>query len=353
MEQLAQEIVDIFYDYHYFDGVKFNADDVIKWVSQFDKKDQIFILTEFHHVCSKNKIYISEKSAKKKLIQLIEKLTKDYRFKDEISFLNNADFLKMQAEGKSQTKLLMLLDTQIQANYGIALDDCGMVSNNYAIYIDDIIATGNTVFYDCIKWLELSDIDGETNFSKVISNKKKLIIYSFCLHTWPNIHWKLKEHFKNSKILNKIIFLKHYTVENHYKQHDQKFNLAYPIENQPQVVSQYLENLPNVTNGLASQRKDIAYRKQNTPKVETFFSSAANRIRFENIILTKGIELLEDVSVLKTNQRPLGMINPSYQTFGTGTLFFTWTNIPNNSPIVFWWESKKWRPLFLLNNRGN
>lgn len=99
-------------------------------------------------------------------------------------------------------------------------------------------------------------------------------------------------------------------------------------------------------------KKEYAMRNAKMPVKETFFSSPENRIRFENVILIKGIEILGKVSVLKENQRPLGNINPSFQTFGTGTLFFTWRNVSNTSPIVFWWESKYWHSLFPLINRG-
>jgi hypothetical protein len=59
-------------------------------------------------------------------------------------------------------------------------------------------------------------------------------------------------------------------------------------------------------------------------------------------------------SDVRPNIRPLGLINPTYRTFGLGTHFFTWRNIPNNSPLVFWWEvpGHNWIPLFPVMNRG-
>jgi hypothetical protein len=99
---------------------------------------------------------------------------------------------------------------------------------------------------------------------------------------------------------------------------------------------------------------EYAYRKNNIPIKEQFFSSKSNRIRFENIMLMKGIELLGGVKKLKINHRPLGVTNPTKKIFGTGTLFFTWRNISNTTPIVFWWKitGSDWYPLFPLINRG-
>jgi len=71
----------------------------------------------------------------------------------------------------------------------------------------------------------------------------------------------------------------------------------------------------------ADKNESVAFRKPDAPKQELLFSSAANRIRFENIILQKGVALLQEAQNLKPNHRPLGATFPSYKTMGTGTLF--------------------------------
>jgi hypothetical protein len=105
----------------------------------------------------------------------------------------------------------------------------------------------------------------------------------------------------------------------------------------------------------ANRDEKYAFRPANRPGQETFFSTPANRKRFENILLHKGIELLGEAKNLEDNHRPLGMTNPSRKTLGTGTMFFTWRNISNTSPVVFWWEitGSDWYPLFKLLHRGN
>lgn len=105
----------------------------------------------------------------------------------------------------------------------------------------------------------------------------------------------------------------------------------------------------------ATKYEDYAYRKDENPAKENFFTSPENRIIYENILLQKGISIIEMIkSPVKPNLRPLGLINPNYKTYGLGTHFFTWRNIPNNSPLVFWWqvEGHNWQPLFPVSNRG-
>lgn len=99
------------------------------------------------------------------------------------------------------------------------------------------------------------------------------------------------------------------------------------------------------------------HRKATQPSQEAFFSSKENRNRLEQIFLDKGIEIINKIQdeTTKHKHRPLGKTYPSYKTFGTGTLFFTWRNISNTCPIVLWWNNSahNWQGLFPLYNRGN
>ncbi len=144
-----------------------------------------------------------------------------------------------------------------------------------------------------------------------------------------------------------VKFFSSFEVQNQIKGHNPKLNLMVPIEEgQPREVINYLNSLEATANA------DRAYRKINQPAKEEFFSSPENRVRLENVFLKKGVELLQHVKTLSVKQiRPLGYTIKSHKTFGLGTLFFTYRNIPNNCPIVFWWGNN-WYPLFKLKNRG-
>ncbi|WP_289114997.1 hypothetical protein [uncultured Psychrobacter sp.] len=101
------------------------------------------------------------------------------------------------------------------------------------------------------------------------------------------------------------------------------------------------------------RNEKIAFRPSNLPVKEEFYSSSQARDRYENILLKKGIELIYNIENITVESiRPLGMTNPSNKTLGTGSHFFTWRNISNTCPIVFWWETNGWYPLFPVKNRG-
>lgn len=110
-------------------------------------------------------------------------------------------------------------------------------------------------------------------------------------------------------------------------------------------------------NTIGAENNDLpVFRPKNLPLKETFFSSPENRIKLENLFIQKGIELLSKVKSDSPDKRkrPLGDSIRSHKTLGTGTLFFTWRNISNTCPLVFWWDvsGHEWIPLFCLKNRG-
>ncbi|REG78218.1 hypothetical protein C8N25_13910 [Algoriphagus antarcticus] len=142
-----------------------------------------------------------------------------------------------------------------------------------------------------------------------------------------------------------------YLIENQVKWSNQKLNCLYPVQNQSKFVMDYLNSLTISTPG-----NTPAFRNPNQPTKEVFFSNPQNRLTLERIFLEKGIELLGKVKSLSPDprKRPLGDTVKSHRTFGTGTLFFTWRNVSNTCPLVFWWDvsGHDWIPLFCVKNRG-
>jgi hypothetical protein len=345
MQEVIENIITIIKDYHNHRGFQFTHEWVMKWINQFEEEDREFILQEFLYLLQKG-IYISEVKARKLLIERIEKLSLLYKFSKPVTFLANTEFLFLQPADKSQAVLLKLLDEELQKKYGIGLAQCGAVSKKYVVYIDDILATGGTLFRDCVGWLRDKISDNETNLDKVLAGEKIFTVYVFCRHSWANVPWRLKVDLKNEAILKKIHLYYDFEIQNHPTFPNQKLNFAYPVEDQPPGVLNYFKSVGGIS------YENTAFRKANSPEIESFFSSPTNRIRFENILLQKGIELLQQASTLKPNHRPLGATFPSYKTLGTGTLFFTWRNISNTTPVVFWWKAAGWQPLFPLVNRG-
>lgn len=352
MEQLVNNIVQLTGDYHcdYDNGFIMSSEHVINWVNQFGEDDRLFILTELLHILNQG-IYISKEKAKSILLEFINKVYSFFNYNTIETFLRETHFIAVQGAEKSQTVLLSILNEVLKENTGLSTAICGTKGIKNYIYIDDIIGSGGKFNY------ELQNYIAENNLLQPLKNKEiRILSYFFCIHTWgaSNARYILKHKFNEENYfldLKAFPIASYYTIENNIKDFNPRLNLMYP-EKSKNDYDVYIAGLEHAT-----RQADKAYRKITQPTKETFFTSKENRKRIEQIFLDKGIEILNKIQDVESKQkhRPLGLTYPSYKTFGTGTLFFTWRNISNTCPIVFWWDNPAhdWKGLFPLHNRGN
>lgn len=348
MEELAESIYKVIKDYRNHDNVYITQANIIEWAEQFEA-DKLLVLTELNKIIKET--YVSREKAKEFVYEHILSYLKLYNYSNITTFLIDTAFLEVQQAHKSQSAILKLLEEVLSEKFEesyLKFKDYPKV--NY-VYFDDILASGSTIGRDVITFLNRTDSSGKKFEQKIQDNEIKLSISIFCLHTWgfEFQKFRIQKEF-SGKVLKKINWKWNYEIQNHAKFNDQKLNIAKPVKGNNLKINSYLENL------VATKYEDYAYRKTNSPALENFFTSAENRIKFENILTEKGIDIINMIQgEVKTNIRPLGLINPQYKIFGLGTHFFTWRNIPNNSPLVYWWEvnGHNWKPLFSVSNRGN
>ena len=341
MEQLAKQIFDVIRDYRNDDGIQIAVDDIIEWASQFGNDSQ-FVLAELAHLMPQ--IYFSKERVRGCLKDNLNTLYKLYNYKDVETFLNELSFIHMQGDDKSQTVLLGMLDGIVHDETGRHLGEFANENKSLFVYVDDVLGSGGTIGRDLISWLSQ-----ENRIVGVCSGQKHLAVMLLCAHSWGLgfQQYRIMKSFPGYET-KKILWGWNYEIQNHLKLNAQSLNIAIPINDQPTDVRNYLSALS------ATKYEDYAYREAGQPPTETFFTSPENRIRYENILLTKGIEIIGRMRNPGPNVRPLGFTNPNYKTYGLGTHFFTWRNIPNNSPLVFWWDIPEhgWKPLFPPKRKG-
>ena len=350
MQELAEQIFEILKGYHCdyeHTKHKMSVEHILKWAGQFGD-DAEFILTELLHFLPN--VYVSREKAISILKEHLESFRIRYEYSSMNDFIKNTYFIDVQKEEKSQKEILELVKKILQKDYKIDYDSLQQTpSKKHYIYFDDILATGGTISRD----LKSIIIENDSSF---INNQKTIALSLFCFHTlgYENILWGLEK--ETGVPINKILHTEaNYVIENKLRPEfiaqRQKINCAYPIDKQSSKISEYIGKL-NVNNPSSPP----TFRPEHLPLEETFFSSQENRNKFEKIILDKGLELLQKVKKENPDprKRPLGDTVKSHKTLGTGTLFFTWRNISNTCPIVFWWDvpSHNWTPLFSLKNRG-
>lgn len=348
IEELAENIYEVIKDYRNHDNVFITEQYIIEWAEQFEE-DKVLVLTELNKII--NETYVSREKAKDYVHNRILDYLKLYGYSNIAVFLMETEFIDVQQVHKSQPAILKLLEEVLDEKFQESYLKYKVYPKVNYVYFDDILASGSTIGRDLITFLNRTDSSGKKFAQKVQDSEIKVSISIFCLHTWGFEFQKFRiMKLFGEKVIKRINWSWNYEIQNHAKFNNQKLNLAKPVKGTSLKINGYLENLS------ATKYEDYAYRKANTPMTEQFFTSADERIKFENTLTEKGIDIINMIQgEVKTNIRPLGMINPQYKIFGLGTHFFTWRNIPNNSPLVYWWEvpGHNWKPLFSVANRGN
>lgn len=349
LKTITKEILEIIQDYRKDDGLNLDTNHIVKWVNQFEKQDRLFLLNEVNHILRKT--YFSKEKIVACFIDFIKSQVERFKYKDEVSFLLNTYFISVQKKEKSQYQILQLFYQYITDNYGLKSQHIGSKSKKNVIYFDDTLATGNTLFREVREWLLNTSKKRKKYFELLIEEEFRLTIFNICCHTWGkvNVDYRIKQTF-SEKVRKRVNYEASYIIENHPYSFLPKLNFVYPQNYNQPVIDNYFQSIDT---GERSKYEQYAFRKPSTPKKEAFFSTPENRSKYEKIILLKGIEILSKVQNLKVkNLRPLGYTVKSHKTFGLGTQFFTYRNVSNTTPLVFWWEANGWYPLFPVSNRG-
>lgn len=340
----AKLLAQIIQDYQHDDGVQISEEGITLWANQFNE-NALFVLSEVRHLLQQT--YYSKQKCRELLKARLEKLSSDLHYPSVHDFIQESCFFDVQKEEKSQKAVLKIIFNILEEDYKIHYEDFQLAVKRNFIYFDDLLASGGTVRKDVLVWL-LESEGKKRNYQRVIDGECKLIVSTFAKHVFGAGLCKWQLMMNTDKLLDKKLhFYCDVEIQDHPRFPGQTYNCMMPLESElSKEAWDYLHNLD------AEGQPTRAFRPVNSPMRETVFSSSEARNRLEKIFIEKGIQLFESVMNLASNQRPLGMTPPSHRTFGMGTLFFTWRNIPNNAPIVFWWDNNNWHPLFPLKNRG-
>lgn len=342
MQEYIDKIKEIAYDYHR----PLTDENINLWISQFDEEDREFLLSEVVHILDQT--YLPEDEAKEILKIFLEGSAEKNNFDNVEDFLDNITFLKCQEVYKSQSILLDYLKDIVLNKYGktLSIND---LSKSYWIYVDDNLSSGGT-YYNNIK-TKIEEYTKESFFE----DNKKIFSWFFYLHDWGyrNVTYRLKQNYNITTQLkfSYIQKITNYTKHINYY-NNPKLNCAYIKNYNNQRVINYLDSLPGKLGYDQMYNRDVAFRPDNKPDTESFFSSIDARERYEKIILEKGLDIIDRIEHQGSSTRPLGFTLPSHQTLGLGSHVFTWRNTSNTCPIVYWWESNGWHPLFPVQNRG-
>jgi hypothetical protein len=352
MDELIMEVYELIKDYRSDEniaGVQMSENRIRRWINQFNETDRVFLLTELKNILEKR--YCTKQEVKDFLKEAVEVVAKEYKYSNVSEFLFETVFLELQRHNKSQPILLKLMKEVLSEQFDFNLDSCGTSQKKNYLYLDDVLCTGNTLFQDIKSWVAEVGDNEETNLTNLQSGKIRLIMVYLFIHN-KNYYKKVKQfQFQIAKNFDSCyVLFRKFDIGNDITS---KLEVVMPSdENQPDEVKEYQLHIEGKVNTYCEGKKiskpnNEFYRPSKQPENEEFYTSAINRKRFEDILLKKGINILNAAATNIPNLRALGYSLPSLKNFGFGALCFTWRNIPNNCPIVFWYSGGGFFPLFV------
>ena len=320
---------------------------VNKWVNQFSTQDREIVRSETLRILKK-RYYSRKKVQESFILGLLKFVKKKYRNNDD--FINSTVFLDLQPKGKSQGIYLEMVNSLSKKKFNCSINRSPHKNVKHYIYIDDVLCTGNTFYQDIFDWASVRAPSGKTYSSEILSKRISLINCFVFIHDKNLLKKRHQFNFRLSDNFSSHLEFVHAKTINNSLSDPSKLDCIIPVEKgQTDIVHKYKIEVENSVDEYVSgeyKSKPEFFRPNDLPKNEDFFSSAVNRKKYENILLKKGIEILRSSSGTKSNIRPLGYSLPSLQDFGFGALCFTFNNVPNNSPLVFWYSSGGFMPLF-------
>lgn len=360
MENLIDQIFEIIKGYRKGEDGEMSIDIITNWIKQFDEEDQEFLLSELLHILKLR--YASEDNFKDYfkgiLFKDIATMAKEnFGLTDLKGIFEKLYFIDQQPEGKSQKDILNLLKDILLEEFELDISICGKDDIIAVVYMDDILCTGDTLFKGLDSWLQGSEfIDNKSNKEYLEEKKIQVISIFYAIHNL-NMH---KVRFRFNKKYNNIrlgfIWEDNHEIDNNYmKPQNSDLQFMYPkYAAEEELFEECRTQIEEKVDRYCDDKKfkrteNYFYRDENYPSRELMFTSNQNRDRFEKIILKKSIELYNLANSEKVRMRPLGNGLTTDKSFGFGTLFFTWRNVPFNTPMVFWYEHKGWQPLFKRN----
>jgi hypothetical protein len=328
-------IIEVIGDYN--GGGLIDFQHVEKWGSQFEDQDRGIILSEIANILKK--FYISQQEAMDFLNKIIH--NQNIIGGNFVDRYKRVKFLNIQRKGSSQEDLLVLMGDNIEKEFSIELDECGVDPDVY-IYVDDCLFSGSTVKWDINNWKE--------NFKE--GTQLHLVFLGIHLRNFNYIKQEIRSILSKKKV--KVEFWNIIDIKDTFyygKPHKYECLWVPDVEFSENSID-FLKKLNESRS--EKQREAIPLLRSDTyPIKETLFTSKKNREIVERAFFEKGVYLKSLSSTSNEKMYPMGFDNN--KTTGFGSVFITYRNIANNCPLVLWWGDSsmpkshpfsKWHPLF-------
>lgn len=318
------------------------------WVEQFQisNSHKAVILDGLIHIFKRKQHFITENM----LINNLEEFFAGNALGafDETNLYNdikNTEFLDIQYKSQSQKNLIKLTNRVLEKHYN-GLTNIQCKSNKDFLYIDDVTYTGTSIIKDIVEWLK----------SGSIQKNSRIIIYVYAAYTKAieYINTFTKNYLEKEYEIS-IDF--YFSREINNDTNKGKIEVLNPTYTEDRDVKDYIIDLMNrciINKSKFKYNPKSIYRRAHDDKSkDELFKNTTDRDIMEKVFLKQGIKLVREFREIHKssnaeNIRPLGFNKKL--TLGFGSMLVTYRNVPNNCPMVLWFEGKTWKPLFRRND---
>ncbi len=297
-----------------------DKDHVLRWASQFDEVDQLFVLQQTDTLLKRQ--YFNKDKYDLLLNKAIRETTRQT--------LLDTSFLDIQIDGESQSDMLNILNTSSINIHGIPIIINDHTKRRF-VYQDDVVFTGDRICRDLEEWI-----------NNTAPQNCSLLIASLYIHTSALYNIEVK--------LTNIINTSGKNISISFICFGRKYENKFIMRNQSDVFWPREDNV-NIPDNLDPIRfVSTAPQGQNPGRTgfanSYVFRDENDRDRFERILCDKGFYIISLCNNPAASMKPLGY--KTYRGLGFGGAIFTYRNCPNNTPLAFWWgnpDMEDWNPL--------
>lgn len=321
---LLEKVASLISDYRQGEVEPRTPNVVDRWVRQFPGDRQLSILSALAFTLER--AYVSREDFKEFLSSLAcsDKLSPGC---DPSQFWRSANFLDIQLGGNSQRELLAMFDEVLQEEHGFGLAETGSDTGVY-IYLDDCIGTGTRVRNDICAWIESS--------APSISTLHVITAALYEGSYW--IDQKIQEAAQahNKQATMHKWRLDGFDLENRrtYRNHaDVLWPASIPSDPHAQAYAAQLTNAGHAP----------VLRTAGSPGKKGLYSSDEAKILLEEAFLIRGCQIRAECQNLPERVRPLGY--HTLDNLGFGSMFITFRNCPNNTPLALWVQQAEYPAL--------
>jgi hypothetical protein len=324
-EELLGSLAQVVADYREGEVPPRTPELINAWLEQFPGESQDALLEALTSVLSRT--YISRAT----FLEFLRGVAASDKITGGVvpaAYWKKANLLDIQQGGGSQADILVLFDQVLSETFGFGIADSGSADGDY-IYLDDCIGTGSRLRSDVCAWLE----------SKA---PKKVNLHVITPILFMGSWWIDKRIQDAAKAAGKEILLHKWRLDRFQMENRRTYknncDVLWPVSipKEEQVID-YVKSLID-----AGYPPEL--RGAGNPGARGIFGSDEQKRLLEEAFLMRGCQIRAEQAYLPQNARPLGYHN--LDNFGFGSMFVTYRNCPNNTPLALWVEQSEYPALF-------